>query len=165
METQPIKIKAKIDAQILFSFLLRHTYTSLSGIVGLIISAVAFVFFFISLNGSNDFQKVILLLAALLYTVINPYMLYMKAKAQSVTNPLYKETLVYTLDDAGVHLTVNGKEESLEWSMIEKWRKTRKVCILYTSKIHAILLPYGAMNGRREQVESLIKEKLNQSMI
>lgn len=160
METKPIKIEAKIDAKVLFSFLLRHTYTSFSGIAGLLISGTAFVFFLKSLGGDNDFQKVLLLFASLLFTVINPYLLYKKAKAQEVRNPLYKETLLYTLDDEGIHLAVNGKEEMLAWSMVRKWKKTGKVCILYTSTVHAILLPYASMNGQRDQVEKLIREKM-----
>lgn len=160
METKPIKIEAKIDTKVLFSFLLRHTYTSFSGIAGLLISGTAFVFFLGSLGGDNDFQKVLLLFASLLFNVINPYLLYKKAKAQAERNPLYKETLLYTLDDEGIHLEVNGKEEMLDWSMVKKWKKTGKVYILYTSTVHAILLPYASMSGKRDQVEKLIREKM-----
>ena len=99
-------------------------------------------------------------MGSLLFTVINPYLLYTRAKAQAAKNPLYKEALVYTLDDAGVHLTVNDKEEVLEWARIKKWRKTSKVCMLYTSKIHAILLPYASMKEQRKEVEALLKAKI-----
>lgn len=160
METKTIKIEAKIDAKVIFSFLLRHTYTSLSGIVGLLISGTAFVFFLRSLGGENDFQKVLLLVVSLLFTVINPYLLYEKAKDQAARNLLYKETLLYTLDDEGICLEVDGKEERVVWSMVKKWKKTGKVCILYTSTVHAILLPYASMNGKRDQVEKLIQEKM-----
>ena len=161
METKPIRIEAKIDAGVLFSFMMRHTYTSLSGIFTVLIGLGAFVLLFQSLSGNNDTQKLILLIIALLFIAGNPYLLYKKAKEQAKRNPLYKEMLIYTLDDTGVHLTIDENEECLEWSRIKKWKKTGKVCILYTSKIHAILLPYEAMKDQRAEVEALIKSKLH----
>lgn len=160
METKPIRIEAKIDAKVLFSFMLRHTYTSFSGILTILIGIGAFVLFYQSLSGNDDTQKLILLIIALLFTVGNPYLLYKKAKDQAKRNPLYKEKLVYTLDDVGVHLNVEDKEETLEWPRIKKWKKTGKVCILYTSKIHAILLPYKDMGEQRKAVEALIQSKV-----
>lgn len=160
METKPVRIEAKIDANVLFSFMLRHTYTSFSGLFTVLIGIGAFVLFFQSLSGNNDTQKLLLLIIAILFIAGNPYLLYKKAKEQAKRNPLYKEKLVYTLDDAGVHLTVEDKEETLEWNRIKRWKKTGKVCILYTSKIHAILLPYKDMEGKREEVEALLKAKV-----
>ncbi len=163
MKTRPIKIDARIDANILYSFLLRHTYTSFSGILSVLIGLGAFILFFLSLSGNDDMQKLILLLIAILFTVGNPCLLYQKAKEQVAKNPLYKHPLFYTLDDTGVHLKVDGKKESLEWGAITKWKKTGKVCILYTSKIHAVLLPYKDMAGKKDAVETLIRSKVNKS--
>jgi len=160
METKPIRIEAKIDAGVLFSFMLRHTYTTFSGLFTIVLGLGALGLFVQSLSGNNDSQKLILLIIAILFTVGNPYLLYKKAKEQAKRNPLYKEALVYTLDDAGVHLTVDEKEETLEWPRIKKWKKIGKVCILYTSKVHAILLPYKDMKDQKDAVEALIQSKL-----
>ncbi len=160
METKPIRIEAKIDAGVLFSFMLRHTYTTFSGLFTIVLGLGAFGLFFQSLSGNDDTKKLILLIIALLFTVGNPYLLYKKAKEQAKRNPLYKEALLYTLDEAGIHLSLDGNEESLDWSRIKKIRKTSKVCILYTSKVHAILLPYKDMKDQKEAVEALIQSKL-----
>lgn len=160
METKPIRIEAKIDAGVLFSFMLRHTYTTFSGLFTIVLGLGAFGLFFQSLSGVDDTKKIVLLIIALLFTVGNPYLLYKKAKEQAKRNPLYKDALIYTLDEEGVHLTVEDNEECLEWSRIKKWKKTGKVCILYTSKVHAILLPYKDMKDQKEAVEALIQSKV-----
>ena len=160
MDTKPIRIEAKIDAGVLFSFLMRHTYTTFSGLCTIVLGLGAFGLFLQSLSGNNDSQKLILLIIAIMFTAGNPYLLYKKAKEQAARNPLYKEKLVYTLDDAGVHLQVEENEETLEWARIKRWKKTGKVCILYTSKIHAILLPYKDMGAEKDAVEALIKAKV-----
>ena len=160
METKPIRIEAKIDAGVLFSFMLRHTYTTFSGLFTIVLGLGALGLFFQSLSGTDDTKKLILLIVALLFIVGNPYLLYKKAKEQAKRNPLYKEALLYTLDDNGVHLTVDGQEECLEWSRIKAKKKTGKVCILYTSKVHAILLPYKDMKDQKDAVEALIQSKL-----
>ena len=152
MEQKPVKLHVKIGTKELFSFLLRHTYTNASGLFGLCLSLLSLVLLGMGYAKGDDFRTVVLLVLGLLFTVINPLMLYAKAKNQALTNPIYKNELLYTLDEAGVTLEVGESKETVAWKQIKKWKKTRITHILYTTKIHAILLPFSCMEGQEDQV-------------
>ena len=160
MEQKPIELHVKISAKELFSFMLRHTYTSGSGLFGLVISLLCLILLGAGYAKGDDFRTVVLLALGLMFTVVNPILLYMKAKNQAMTNPVYKNELVYTLDDTGVTLNGEAATETVEWSKIRKWKKTRILHILYTTPIHAILLPVVSMKGNRAKVEALLESKL-----
>lgn len=160
MEQKPIKLNFKIQTKDLFIFMLRHTYTSISGLFGLVLSLISFGLLFAGFAKGDDFKMLVLLVLGLMFTVINPVMIYMKAKNQALSNPIYKNELFYTLDDQGISLSVGNTKDSIEWSQVLKWNKTKGLQILYTTMVHAILLPVSAMNGQEEEVEALLREKL-----
>ncbi|MDO4554745.1 MAG: YcxB family protein [Lachnospiraceae bacterium] len=153
MDREPVELKVKIGPKELFSFLFRHTYTTPSGIFGLCVSLTAFLLLILGYAKGDDFRMIVLLVLGLLFTVINPIMLYMRAKNQALTNPVYKNELCYTLDESGITLEVGEAKETVAWDKIRRWKRTRVVHILYTTKIHAILLPFSCMKGKEKEVE------------
>ena len=160
-ESEPsIELNVKIGTKELFSFLMKHTYSGLSGVIGLVISVAALVLFLLGFAEGDPFRIVVLLFLASLFTIVNPAMLWVKAKGQSVKNPLYKDELHYFLNEKEVGLNVNGKKEVIEWSRIMNCKKTKSVYILYTTKIHAILLPVSGMNENKEKIDDLIARKV-----
>ena len=155
-----LKLKVKIGTKELFHFLFTHTYTSPSGIIGLCVSIGSLVLLAMGFAEGDDFRMAVLAVMGSLFTVFNPIMLWVKAKGQAVKNPLYKNELIYILSDTGVSLIANGKKETIEWNKIIKCKRTKTVYLLYTTKIHAILLPVAGMTGQKEQVDELITTKV-----
>jgi hypothetical protein len=160
MEEKTIELHVKIRTKELFSFLLHHTYTSISGLFGLAVSLISLGILATGYAKGDDFRTIVLLVLGLLFTVINPVMLFGKAKKQALTNPLYKKELVYRLDEKGITLVLEEASETVPWENIRKWKKTGKIEILYTSPIHAVLLPFASMEGKRSEVEALLQERL-----
>ena len=160
MGERSFELRVKITAKELFAFMMKHTYSSASGIFGILLSVGCLVLFFAGFAGNDDTKKVILLIIGLLFTVVNPVMLYTKAKQQALKNPLYKEILVYTLDEEGISLTADGKTEAIRWESIVDYKKGFGVCLLYTSKIHSILLPFSSMGEKKDEIVTFIQAKV-----
>lgn len=160
MEQKSVKLFVKINTKELFSYMLRHTYTSRSGVFGLILSLIALGLLAVGHAGGDPFQTVVLLILGMVFTVINPIMIYFKAKGQAESNPVYQNEMIYTLDANGITLKAGKAEETVPWENIRKCRKTRVIYILYTTRIHAILLPIESMKGDRELVEKWIDTKV-----
>lgn len=160
MEQKTIELHVRISAKELFSFMLRHTYTTVSGLFGLALSLICLLLLIAGYAKGDDFRTIVLLVLGLMFTVLNPILLYMKAKNQAVSNPAYKEELFYTLKEEGITLEVGEAQETVEWSKIRKWKRTGILHILYTTPIHAILLPISSMEGKRDEVEALLESKL-----
>ena len=90
-----MKFTTNIKTNELFQFLLRHSYAGISGKVGLVISLAAAVMFLrgISDFAGNETKMIVLGFLALLFTVVNPVMLYTRAKKQKLMNPAYKNAM------------------------------------------------------------------------
>ena len=61
-----IKLSVKLTAKEMFNFMMKHTYSSMSGYIGLILSGCAFVGFIMTLTNSevNIAYKIVLLITA-----------------------------------------------------------------------------------------------------
>ena len=160
MENKEIRLNVRIGAKDLFSFMAYHTYYHLSGLFGIGLSLLALVTLLAGLGGDDPVKNIILLVLGLLFTVINPLMLFAKAKQQAMNNPMYKENLCYTLTEEGISLSLKDTTESIEWAQILKFKKTKRVCILYTTQVHAILLPFACMEGNKDKVVAFIESKV-----
>ena len=160
MENKEIRLNVRIGAKDLFSFMAYHTYSHLSGLFGIGLSLLALVMLLSGFGGDDPVKNIILLILGLLFTVINPIMLFVKAKQQAMNNPVYKEILFYTLSDKGISLSIKNTKESIEWAQVLKFKKTKRVCILYTTEVHAILLPFSCMEGNGDKVVAFIESKV-----
>lgn len=160
MENKEIRINVRIGTMDLLSFMLYHTYTTLSGLFGLGLSLLSLAMLIGGFAAGDTVKTIILLVLGLLFTVVNPIMLFVKAKQQAMNNPVYKEILFYTLTDKGIALTVKNSKEAIEWNQVLKCKKTRRVLMLYTTEVHAILLPFACMEEKRAQIEAFIDAKV-----
>ncbi len=154
------ELDIKITTKDLFSFMIHHSNTSFSGIFGLILSVGALILLFTGYAQGNDMGNLVLLFLGLCFTVINPLTMYKKAMDQVKNNPMYRDELHYVLDETGVSLVKENKTESIEWNRILKFKKTKRVFALYTTGVHAVILPTEGFEGQREEVETFIKSKV-----
>ncbi|WP_310601971.1 YcxB family protein [Anaerosporobacter sp.] len=153
------KVNLKIELKVsdMYEFLLRHAYTSISGLIGVGISLVALVFFFIGLKDSDAYQSVLLLLIASLFTIINPIQLRLKAKQQVCLNPMFKIPLEYEFSETGIVVKQNEEQAELVWADTFKVVETKSLIIIYFSKVTGYILPKSQMGEQKETLMELIK--------
>ena len=92
-----VKAKVQLTTKEMYEFLMRHTYSSMSGFIGLVLSIGGFVGFFYMLGMPNASPLYLgaLLLTGLLFTVIQPLMVLKNAKKQAKFYE--KESLEYVI--------------------------------------------------------------------
>lgn len=142
----------------MFHFLMRHAYTSFSGVIGLLISFGALVLFILTCTDNEPFRNGILLILAALFTIINPIQLWFRANQQVKLNPMFQKPLNYTFYDE--QLVVTQEEETLEipWEGVYRAVETGKSIILYMSRVHAYIFPKEQLNGNYEGMKQFIIE-------
>ena len=155
-----MKFQTRITSKELFQFLMKHSYAGFHGKIGLVISLAAAVLFVMKIPdcSGNESAMVILGLIALLFTVIQPLSLWMKAKQQKIANPAYKNEMEYTLTEEGVNLQAGEQKGGISWDLIIQVVETKSLYILYTTRINAFLWPKKDMG---EQEESMIRFMLD----
>ena len=159
-----IKLTIHIKTMDMFRFFMKHFYSGFSGIFGLILSLGAFVFLLFRLGKSEPFQILLLIILASLFTVLQPVQFLMKAYQQVKILPIYKIPLEYVLNDTGIHVKQNEETVDLPWENIKKVTECKKEVYIYTSAVHAFILPKSQMKEKEDAAKTILKEKLKFDM-
>ena len=125
---------AKLSAAELYAFSMRHTYKSMSGIFGLIISFGSLIICAVRYKYLDKTAIMALIIIGLIFTVIQPLMLWSKANAQVKKNKSINAKLHYNISDNGITVsqgnTANGSsvgfasdqqiKDGNSWAVAEK---------------------------------------------
>lgn len=129
-----LELNIKIDAKVLYDYMLHHTYGSFQGVLGTAIGALMII-------GFISTQYVIWLIGGLVLLAYLPWSLFLRSKQQMINTPAFQEPLHYRITEQGVEISQNEKKEFQSWEQMVKATSTRKSIILYTSKVNASIFP------------------------
>jgi len=144
-----LEFDVKVTSSALYDYLLYHTYTGFSGILGTLVG----VFLIIAFVSTQYF---IYLLAGVVLIAYMPCSLFLKAKQQTVNNPVFKEPLHYKMTDEGVSVSQGESEEMQSWESCVKAVSTAKSVILYTSRTTASIFPKRDLGEKKEALIQMI---------
>lgn len=156
---QEIKIKVSMKVGNMYEFLLRHSYKGVAGIIGVGFSLLALVYLCMNFGTLSDGKRVLLTFGALLFTVINPILIFFNATKQVKLNPTFKDELDYVLTEEEIKVIQKGQELALPWSEVQTVVETKRSIIIYLSKVRAFILPKDAMKEDTMKVRELAKSK------
>ena len=158
-EKHPIEIEVKLTAKDLWKFSMYHSYQGLQGLFNIIFSAAA-VFLLITTWSSNSTPyRVLLIVCALMFTVWQPGILYLKA-ARQAKNPRIQNSMLLSFDEEGILVSQGEESLPIAWENIGKVDRAGDMMILYMDRVHAYLLPDSVLGEKKTEIRSLIKEKL-----
>lgn len=149
-----LTLKVKIKASDLYDYMLYHTYTSMTGLIGSGVGALLIVAFFM-----NN-QWIFLLMGAIILLYL-PWTLFLKSRQQALSNPAFKEELTYLLDDEGLSVSLGDQTQMQKWSDMRKAVSTGKSIIVYTSSINATIIPKRYMGDSQMKVIEIISTHMD----
>lgn len=129
-----LEFDVKITSGALYDYMLYHTYTSLSGIMGTMVGAFILIAFF-------NTGYTLYLIAGVVLLLHLPCSLYLKAKAQALNTPAFKNPLHYRLTEEGIEVSQGEEAQMQVWEDLYKAVSTRSSIIVYTSKVSASIFP------------------------
>ncbi len=136
-----VKIKTDITEKDMFCFLINNTYRKLSGIIWIVFSLIVVGVTIYTWGDVELSNSILLIVLASLYTIINPALLYLKAKKQVRKNESFTEPLYYTLNNNGITVSQNDSTAEIKWDEIWKTVKYGSQAVIYVSTIRAFILP------------------------
>lgn len=155
--------KLSFDVQMktayLFDFLFQHSYHGLYGVFNFGLSLLAVILLIRGSGKGNIVATVALVLLALLFTVINPFLLYRKAARQMKRTLSFQKPLTYELDEEGLACSQEGERAVSEWNNVVMIRETRVNLILYFGAANAVVLPKAEFSGQVQEVKEILREK------
>ncbi|MFA9464313.1 MAG: YcxB family protein [Velocimicrobium sp.] len=155
-----IEFDTKVAKKDLYHFLMRHFYTSFSGIFGVILSLAALVGFILNIGKREPFQLLVLLVMASLFTVIQPIQMMQKAKNQIKRNPVFSKPLHYLVNDKGISVSQNGESSTIEWTEIRKILETKESFLIYMTTLNANVIPKEQIGEQKDLFRGLVKENM-----
>ena len=155
MET--IEFDIKLKAKDLFLYTLRHTYFSFSGVFSLLISFVSLILFLVNIKRYEVSTLGVLLLIALLFTVVQPALLYVKCRAQIKKSEDINDVLHYTLTEDLIQIRQEENKVEVHWYDIRKAVYLKSAVYLYMSQVRAFIFPKDACGEQFENVIQMVK--------
>lgn len=156
--TGSIECKILLKAKDMRHFMFRHNYTSISGWFGILISIIALVMVILGFNVYGVIQKVVLILLALLFTVIQPLQIVLRSKQQIKRQDMFQDTLTYNLCKEGILVRQADQHVNVPWDTISKVVYTSKAIFVYTSPVRAFIFPLDQL-GDAVKVKNIIGER------
>lgn len=152
-----ITFPVRISVKDMYVFMMRHGYLGVSGVIGVLISIGAFVMLVAGMDGGSNFNRLLLIVASALFTIINPLMMLFKAWKQITLVPIYKADITYTFSDAGAEITQGEEWVTFPWDSIYRLRGGQSAIYVYTSSVRAFILPYTCCENQFQELKAMMK--------
>ena len=144
-----LEFDTKITTNILYDYMLHHTYGSLSGLLGSGVGAVFVIVYFSSGNLLHLAAGIILLLYL-------PCSLYLSSVKQIKSTPVFQQPLHYEMTDEGIRVSQGEQSQLQKWEDIYKAVSTGKSIIVYNTKVNAWIFPRKDMGELTTKVIEMI---------
>lgn len=129
----------------LYSFVLNTNVRCVAGVIGLAISFAAILVIIFKWGDLNSGSRTAYILLALAFTVINPMLLAVKAFRQLKLSPSYKKPIDYEFSDDGIIISQGEASLDVKWESICRLLKTNSMIAVYTSPVHAFVIPLSEL--------------------
>ena len=144
-----VEFDVKMEAGILYDYMMRHTFSSFIGMMGTVVGALLLIVFFAE-------RQALFLIAAVVVLAYQPWSLFLRSRQQMVNNPAFKKPLHYKLTEDGIEVSQDGAVDSQKWEDMYKAVSTGSSIIVYTSRVNACIFPKKDMGESKYKVIEMI---------
>ncbi len=153
-----VEMDVKITSADLYDYMMKHTYSGSSGIIGTTIGALGIV-----VGVSMDYVR--LTIRGVIVIFYLPVTLFIKSKQQIAMTPAFKNPLHYTLDEEGLTVSQGEQSQTIAWENCFKAISTPKSIIVYTSRINATIFPKNQMEDKKNAVIEMTSTHMDPSKV
>lgn len=101
--------------------------------------------------------KCLLIFAICLFPVIQPLVVYIRAKKQAKGMP---KDVHLEFDDKGMHVSVGDQKEDIDWNFVVGITKKPTLLVIYSSARHGYVLTNKTLGEQKEDFYKFILSKL-----
>lgn len=144
-----IEFDVKIASNILYDYMLHHTYNSMAGIMGSLVGALMLVLF------ASNKQPICLIIGVVILLYL-PWTLFIKSRQQALGTPAFKKPLHYRLTDEGIEVSQDDTVEKMGWDGMFKAVSTMHSIVVYTTRTSACIFPKRDLGDNKYKVIEII---------
>lgn len=144
-----VEFDVKMEASILYDYMMHHTFSSFVGMMGTVVGALLLIVFFAD-------RQVLFLIAGLIVLAYQPWSLFLRSRQQMLKNPAFKKPLHYKLTEEGIEVSQDDAVDSQKWEDMYKAVSTGSSIIVYTTRYNACIFPKKDMGENKYKVIEMI---------
>lgn len=144
-----VEFDIKMTSADLYDYMLHHTFTSPSGLIGAVAGALMIVAGFAGAG-------VLCLIAGLIVLLYLPVTLFLKSKQQFLSNPSFKKPLHFKMTEEGMEVSQGEEAQSQKWEDMHKAISTARSIVVYTSPVNASVFPKRELGEQASAVIEMI---------
>lgn len=142
------KYTYRTTARDLWQLSMYYIYGSLAGLCNIIFTVAAFALGFSRWDQAQGLMRCLIVLGCCLFTVIQPLMIYVKAKKQ--TAGITQDTQV-TIDDNGLHIRVGNDTSDLPWNSVKRISRKPAMIIVFSDTTHGFVFTNRVLGNEKEE--------------
>ncbi len=158
-EGQSFHFHIQITAKDLWAFSMYHSNKGYLGIFNVLFTVAALYLLMARWGEMTALYRLILIVCALMFTVWQPFLLYLKARKQAQGRQV-REPVDMTFSKEGFRVEQAGEALEVVWEQVGRAEAARGFLIFYMDRIHAYLLPDGVMKDQKTAFVEFLKEVL-----
>ncbi len=136
---------------------LSHTYRSPMGMVNIVFTGAMIALAVRFWKTVPDWVQLLILLGVMLFPVIQPFLVYLRAKNQTLTIPA---DLELTIDEKGILARTGGQQQQVPWKRVTGLILERNMVIIRIDKNSGYFLPNRTLKGEREALVSFLQKHI-----
>lgn len=141
MEEKKVSFTVQMTVKELYRFIMYHAYHKFSGVLGIILSIAAFIVLAVSFRQLGEQTKAVLILVAVWFVILDPAILYFRARGQVKRNKAYQQPLNYNADAMGITISQGEQQQTVEWKQFIKIIETKQQFLVYSNPMYAFIFP------------------------
>ena len=138
----------RTTARDLWQLSMYYIYGSLAGLCNIIFTVAAFALGFSRWDQAQGLMRCLIVLGCCLFTVIQPLMIYVKAKKQ--TAGITQDTQD-TIDDNGLHIRVGNDTSDLPWNSVKRISRKPAMIIVFSDTTHGFVFTNRVLGNEKEE--------------
>lgn len=155
-ENMSVKFNVQMKEKYMYDFMLYHTYTHMSGLLGAIVGVIALGLGISTIAKGDASAAMPAFMIAVLFLVVTPMTTKSRAKTQVEKSEMFQKPLEYEFSEEGVTVRQGELEALNTWDEFQKAVSTQKSVILYVTRVRAIIFPKECMGEHYEEVLKMI---------
>lgn len=136
-----------------------RTYRSTAGICNLVFTVSMFLLAAKFWNGAGDAAQLLLFVGCILFPVLQPVGVFVRARAQAAQVP---PDMRLVFDEERLHVTIGDRHEDIRWKNLTDIVRQAHLVIVFSDTRHGYLLPDRVLGRRREEFFTFAKSKIEQ---
>lgn len=159
-----IKIDMQLNAKDIWLFSMYHSNRGFLLIFNVLFTVVMYYYMITSWNKIDTPRKIMFVLLANMFLIIQPAMLYLKSAKQARSEAI-RAGLSLEMNDEGIVVSSKGESIDFKWESGFRSRIVPGIIIIYVDAVRGYLLPGRYTKENKEKIVAVLKEKTRVSLL